>query len=211
MRSPRPVHLCASEPDRWLEHPAESPTPGLLIPPGSGLFAARWKLDFSFLSIDEKNIDHRRVQYLERESRLRRNNDELLDFVGRCGSTLQSQRSCPKSIRIEVVIFHRHVAPDLVLEIRRLISPANVDSSRRGFHDFDSLVSQLLVHQRFDASTKPSGGGMRFGPFVAHPCVVLACPERDVARATPEDKPRTRRQKRPPRHSDWNPRPPRNP
>ena len=65
-----------------------------------------------------------------------------------------------------------------------------MDPGGRRFDDRDAAVAQLLVHERLDAID--GAGRLRddLGPFVAGAGVVPAGPERDVARAAPEDEPR---------------------
>src|SRR5262245_50184891 len=106
-----------------------------LDPARRGLLAARRKLNFALLSINEQNVHGLRVEHLERESRLRRNDDELLNLIGGGDCALERQCSCSKTVRIEDVIFHGHVTPNLVHEVRRLIAPADVNSCWRGFHN----------------------------------------------------------------------------
>ena len=138
-------------------------------------------------AVEKQGVDRVVRQDIERIRPLGRQDDELAQLVVVLGVGLEVDDPGPETIGIEVIILDGGVAPNLVVEVGRLITPSHVDSGGRRLDDLDPAVSQCLVHQRFDAVDGPLGLGDDLGPLCTETGVMPARPERDIAGPSPED------------------------
>ena len=146
------------------------------------------KSDLTFLAIQEENIHHVGREYFERIGRLRRQHDELTQFVVCFGITLNCEYACTKTVWIKVIVFDGGVAPYFVVEIARLIAPADVNPRGRRLHDPYATVAKFLIHQWLDA-IDAVGRWRVFCPFVVEADVVPTGPKWYVIGTAPKDEP----------------------
>ena len=111
---------------------------------------------------------------------LRAEDDEFTELVIVLGVGLEIDDPGAEAVGIEVVILDRLIAPDLVVEIGRLVRPAHVDAGRGRLDDLDPAVAQLFVHERLDTIDGPLRLRDDLGPFVARPGVMNAGPEGNI-------------------------------
>ena len=92
-------------------------------------------------AVEEQCVDRVVRQDVEGIRPLRREDDELAQLVVVLGVGLEVDDPGAEAVRIEVVILDGRVAPDLVIEIRRLVAPAHVDAGRGRLDDLDPCRS----------------------------------------------------------------------
>ncbi len=88
----------------------------------------------------------------QRIGRLRRQHNELAQLViRRLRIALKREHARAEPVGIEIVVLDGRIAPDLVIEIARLIAPTDVNPRGRRLDDPHAAVTEFLVHQRLDA------------------------------------------------------------